>query len=99
MTKSIGPDLRIPIFVILGLDPRIHAFASRRRGKIDHNTTSHSPSQMSNTVPFDPQARLHALLAKAAALTAVRCAVVHPCDTESLSGALEAARRGITDCP
>lgn len=50
---------------------------------------------MSNTVPFDPQARLQALLAKAAALPAVRCAVVHPCDTESLSGALQAAQRGL----
>ena len=53
------------------------------------SATSASPST------FDPQARLQALLAKAAALPAVRCAVVHPCDTESLSGALEAARRGL----
>ena len=44
---------------------------------------------------FDPQARLHALLAKAAGLSAVRCAVVHPCDAESLSGALLAAQRGL----
>lgn len=42
--------------------------------------------------PFDAQARLHALLASAAALTAVRCAVVHPCDAGSLSGALQAAQ-------
>ena len=53
------------------------------------SATSASPSR------FDPQARLQALLAKAAELPAVRCAVVHPCDTESLSGALEAARRGL----
>ena len=45
--------------------------------------------------PFDPQARLQALLARAAALPAVRCAVVHPCDEESLSGALQAAQRGL----
>ena len=45
--------------------------------------------------PFDAQARLQALLARAAALPAVRCAVVHPCDAESLSGALQAAQRGL----
>jgi len=53
---------------------------------------------MSSTAPpptFDPQARLQALLAKAAALPAVRCAVVHPCDADSLSGALHAAQRGL----
>ena len=52
-------------------------------------TTPASPT------PFDPQARLQALLAKAAGLPAVRCAVVHPCDAESLSGALLAAQRGL----
>lgn len=46
-------------------------------------------------VAFDSQARLHALLAKATDLAAVRCAVVHPCDTQSLSGALHAARHGL----
>ncbi len=53
---------------------------------------------MSSTAPpptFDPQARLQTLLAKAAALPAVRCAVVHPCDADSLSGALHAAQRGL----
>ena len=44
---------------------------------------------------FDPAARLHALLAKARGLSAVRCAVVHPCDSESLSGALGAATQGL----
>lgn len=44
---------------------------------------------------FDPQARLQALLAKATGLAAVRCAVVHPCDVESLEGALAAARQGL----
>lgn len=53
---------------------------------------------MSSTAPptpFDAQARLQALLAKASTLPAVRCAVVHPCDAESLSGALLAAQRGL----
>ena len=44
---------------------------------------------------FDPQARLQALLAKAAELAPVRCAVVHPCDEPSLSGALAAAQHGL----
>ena len=44
---------------------------------------------------FDPVARLNALLAMANDLPALRCAVVHPCDPESLSGAIDAARRGL----
>ena len=53
-----------------------------------------SRTEPSSTV-FDPQARLQALLSRAALLGAVRCAVVHPCDAESLSGALAAARHGL----
>lgn len=44
---------------------------------------------------FDPEARFKALLARAQGLAAVRCAVVHPCDAESLSGALDATRHGL----
>ena len=44
---------------------------------------------------FDPQARLQALLDSVRHLPAVRCAVVHPCDAESLRGALDAARHGL----
>jgi phosphate acetyltransferase len=44
---------------------------------------------------FDPQARFQALLNKGASLPAVRCAVVHPCDDGSLTGALDAARLGL----
>lgn len=44
---------------------------------------------------FDPQARLDALLASVRHLSAVRCAVVHPCDPESLRGALDAAKHGL----
>ncbi|MES2114550.1 MAG: bifunctional enoyl-CoA hydratase/phosphate acetyltransferase [Pseudomonadota bacterium] len=40
----------------------------------------------------DPSDRFGALLASVAALEPVRCAVVHPCDVESLKGALDAAR-------
>ena len=53
---------------------------------------------MSNPVApqtFDSRSRLQALLDKAASLAAVRCAVVHPCDAESLSGAMAAAERGL----
>lgn len=46
---------------------------------------------------FDPQARLNALLSLGDDLPAVRCAVVHPCDAESLRGAVEAAQRGVID--
>lgn len=44
---------------------------------------------------FDPEARQKALLARADGLEAVRCAVVHPCDEGSLSGALDAAGHGL----
>lgn len=43
--------------------------------------------------PFSAPARLQALLARAQGLAPVRCAVVHPCDTESLAGALAAAQQ------
>ncbi|WP_198969824.1 bifunctional enoyl-CoA hydratase/phosphate acetyltransferase [Xylophilus sp. ASV27] len=44
---------------------------------------------------FDPEARHKELLARVAGLQAVRCAVVHPCDAGSLSGAMEAAGHGL----
>jgi phosphate acetyltransferase len=44
---------------------------------------------------FDPQARMKALLDKVKALPAIRCAVVHPCDTESLQGAIDAAKQDL----
>ena len=44
---------------------------------------------------FDPQARFNELLARGAGLEAVRCAVVHPCDAGSLSGAMDSARYGL----
>jgi len=44
---------------------------------------------------FDPEARLKELLARAEGLEAVRCAVVHPCDAGSLSGAMDAAAHGL----
>lgn len=44
---------------------------------------------------YDPEARLKDLLARAEGLEPVRCAVVHPCDAGSLSGALEATRYGL----
>ncbi|MBM3337032.1 MAG: enoyl-CoA hydratase, partial [Betaproteobacteria bacterium] len=43
---------------------------------------------------FDPVERLNTLLALADSLQALRCAIVHPCDPESLAGALDAAQRG-----
>ena len=44
---------------------------------------------------FDPEARFKELLARSKGLAAVRCAVVHPCDAESLSGAMDSARYGL----
>jgi phosphate acetyltransferase len=44
---------------------------------------------------FDPEARFKALLAKGQGMAAVRCAVVHPCDAESLCGAIDAANYGL----
>ncbi len=44
---------------------------------------------------YDPQARFNELLALGAGLAAVRCAVVHPCDAGSLSGAMDSARYGL----
>jgi phosphate acetyltransferase len=44
---------------------------------------------------FDPQARFNQLLSLGHQLAAVRCAVVHPCDDGSLSGAMDAARYGL----
>ena len=43
----------------------------------------------------DPQARFRELLAQGKGLEAVRCAVVHPCDEGSLSGAMDSARHGL----
>jgi phosphate acetyltransferase len=44
---------------------------------------------------FDPEARHRDLLAMAQGMAPARCAVVHPCDVESLSGAVDAAHAGL----
>ena len=44
---------------------------------------------------FDPQQRHDQLLALGKPLEAVRCGVVHPCDKESLQGAIDAHRLGL----
>jgi len=44
---------------------------------------------------FDPEARFKDLLAMAKGIPPVRCAVVHPCDLESLSGAMQSAGHGL----
>ncbi len=46
---------------------------------------------------FDPDARLRALLAMGEGMAPIRCGVVHPCDADSLQGAVEAARLGLLD--
>ena len=52
-------------------------------------------SRTATPTTFDPHARLQSLLDKAHGLAAVRCAVVHPCDAPSLSGAIAAAAQGL----
>ncbi|MBL0088489.1 MAG: bifunctional enoyl-CoA hydratase/phosphate acetyltransferase [Ideonella sp.] len=44
---------------------------------------------------FDAAAGVQRLLDSAISLDRLRCAIVHPCDVESLRGALEAARHGL----
>ncbi|GAB4213019.1 MAG: bifunctional enoyl-CoA hydratase/phosphate acetyltransferase [Rhodoferax sp.] len=44
---------------------------------------------------FDPQTRFKNLLAMADGLEAIRCAVIHPCDEGSLSGAMDSTRYGL----
>ncbi len=44
---------------------------------------------------YDPEARFNALLDEVQSLEIVRCAVVHPCDAGSLSGAMDAANHGL----
>ena len=44
---------------------------------------------------LDPEARLRELLSLADGMAPMRCAVVHPCDAGSLSGALDATRHGL----
>jgi phosphate acetyltransferase len=44
---------------------------------------------------LDPEARFKELLARSQGLPAVRCGVVHPCDEESLGGALDSAHYGL----
>ncbi len=44
---------------------------------------------------FDPELRFKELIARANDVAAARCAVVHPCDVESLTGAMDSARHGL----
>jgi len=44
---------------------------------------------------FDPEARFKELLSLGDGMPAVRCAVVHPCDVDSLRGAMDSARLGL----
>ncbi|WP_291010270.1 bifunctional enoyl-CoA hydratase/phosphate acetyltransferase [Hydrogenophaga sp.] len=46
---------------------------------------------------FDPLARFRELLALGDGLPPVRCAVVHPCDADSLKGVLDATRHGVIE--
>ena len=43
----------------------------------------------------ESHARMNALMARAKSMPPVRCAVVHPCDKESLGGAMQSAKLGL----
>ena len=43
----------------------------------------------------ESHARMNALMARAKSMPPVRCAVVHPCDQESLGGAMQSAKLGL----
>jgi phosphate acetyltransferase len=53
------------------------------------------PAPSAHLVDFDPEARLADFLAPLAGLPPLACAVVHPCDGESLRGALDAQAAGL----
>ena len=53
--------------------------------------------ELPNVTISDKYARLQALVARAKGLAAIDMAVVHPCDKESLKGALMAAEAGLID--
>ena len=72
--------------------------------RVLHGTARVLPPQQKVRLPrvhapriqlFDPIARFQELLALGESMAAVRCAVVHPCDVESLSGAMDSARHGL----
>ena len=54
-------------------------------------------TELPNVMISDKYARLQALVARAKGLAAIDMAVVHPCDQESLKGALMAADAGLID--
>ena len=54
-------------------------------------------TELPNVMISDKYARLQALVARAKGLAAIDMAVVHPCDKESLKGALMAADAGLID--
>jgi phosphate acetyltransferase len=54
-------------------------------------------TEMPDIVISDKYARLQNLVARAKGLAPIDMAVVHPCDRESLKGALEAAEAGLID--
>ena len=55
------------------------------------------PAPLPNITILDNHARLQAFVARANGLPAIRMAVVHPCDVESLRGALIAADAGLIE--
>jgi phosphate acetyltransferase len=59
------------------------------------SSASASATAHAHIVDFDPEQRLATFLAPLAGLAPLPCAVVHPCDAESLRGALDAQAVGL----
>lgn len=105
----VGDTLTV-VVTVTGLDPvkksvQLDCQVSNQRGELVVSgmarviaplTKVSTPRVMAPQIQlFDPQARFRDLLALGENLEPVRCAVVHPCDEGSLSGAMDAARYGL----
>ncbi len=105
----VGDTLTVVVTVV-GLDPvkksvQLNCQVSNQRGDLVVSGLARVIAPLTKvtmarvTAPqiqlFDPQARFRDLLALGQNLEPVRCAVVHPCDESSLSGAMDAARYGL----
>ncbi len=105
----IGDELRITATVIakddlskrveLNCDIKNQTGALVLSGVASVIAPSDKVRRLRNHIPqlhlFDPQARFGSLLERARGLAPLRCAVIHPCDPESLKGALAAAAHGL----
>ncbi|MEO8298506.1 MAG: bifunctional enoyl-CoA hydratase/phosphate acetyltransferase, partial [Burkholderiales bacterium] len=82
----------------IGFDGVVHDAHGRRLWSGPLRIAVQAPGGPRRSLPlFDAEECTAAFLAPLAALPPVRCAVVHPCDLASLSGALQAAHEGLIE--